>query len=54
VIEVSELIVKLAAGRVPKKSPVALVKLVPVKETEVPPPLTPKAGLRPVFVAIPG
>ena len=51
VICVSELIVKLFAATVPKFTPVASVKPVPVIVTDVPPATGPPAGLMPVTVA---
>ena len=50
VIDVAELTVKLGAGLVPKSTPDAPVKPVPVIVTEVPPAAGPLTGLRPVTV----
>ena len=50
VIFVFETTVKLAAATLPKVTPVAPVKLVPVMVTEVPPAVLPEVGLSAVTV----
>jgi hypothetical protein len=49
----SVLMVKLAAGRFPKKTPVALVKLLPVSVTVVPPAAVPEDGLTAERIGVP-
>ena len=49
-IEVSEFTVKLVALTEPKLTPVAPVKPVPVRVTELPPTVEPKSELTPVTV----
>ncbi len=48
VIWVSELTVNWVAAKLPKRTLVAPVKPLPEMTTEVPPPMTPIAGLSPV------